>query len=535
MAFVEKYWTWLAILAIAITAALTLGPLIALGLPETHEHVRYALLTAAFREALAHGAWPPRWLPFAYGGWGYPTFVFYQPGFFWLSALFGLRLAVWLGTCAGGLGAYAAARALAGRGASLLCALLFLLTPYAAAELTVRGDLSELLAMLLVPWPVALLLWRDRHRALPLAEALALAALVWSHPVTALFAWLLWAVLAVALRRDHLRTALVALLALAWAAPYAWHVAAMAREVNLQAATGNYFDPARHVVRPWQLLDPRWDWGISQPDAMPDTMSFQLGLVHLLIALGGLVAGWRDRRLRWLAAAYGVGVVAMTVPAPWHLPVLRQVQFPWRLLSVTATPQALLAAGLDRVPASARRRWAAGALAVAVAAALAWPRFVAGRGTLDAAAAVREWQGNRMNRLENFAAMNEFLPRTAPPAAAPRHDEPIASLDGPGTATPTGDDWRIGMQVTAPRRTALRIRQLWLPGWRVVLDGERLPDAVLRQSLERDGTMRVVVPPGRHALQAWYDGPAGWPLVDAGAVGVALLAGAALNWRRPES
>lgn len=51
---------------------------------ESHELERYQELVDAFREAFLAGKYYPRWLPDLYGGYGYPTFVFYQPGyFFW--------------------------------------------------------------------------------------------------------------------------------------------------------------------------------------------------------------------------------------------------------------------------------------------------------------------------------------------------------------------------------------------------------------------------------------------------------------------
>src|SRR5215469_312906 len=40
------------------------------------------LRLAEFHNAFAAGAWYPRWMSKLYGGYGYPTFLFYQPGFF---------------------------------------------------------------------------------------------------------------------------------------------------------------------------------------------------------------------------------------------------------------------------------------------------------------------------------------------------------------------------------------------------------------------------------------------------------------------
>src|SRR5712692_6644014 len=83
-------------------------------LPHSFDVLRYLILSQLFSDAIAGGAWYPRWIPALNGGYGYPQFVFYQPGYFYLSHLFApvdaavLRAALTLSTVAlaGALGAY---------------------------------------------------------------------------------------------------------------------------------------------------------------------------------------------------------------------------------------------------------------------------------------------------------------------------------------------------------------------------------------------------------------------------------------------
>ena len=149
-----------AIPALLIALSLVpLSPLLVSGTwPVSHEISRYIVLLDGFRDAFLHGILYPRWLPDLFGGYGYPTFCFYQPGFFYAALPFSflpgyplvtMYLALLLLFSLGTVGIYKLCAELSGRTVGLLCAALFVLTPYLYVNLYVRGDLSELAAMLL--------------------------------------------------------------------------------------------------------------------------------------------------------------------------------------------------------------------------------------------------------------------------------------------------------------------------------------------------------------------------------------------------
>ena len=61
--------------------------------------------------------------------------------------------------------------------------------------------------------------------------------------------------------------------------------------------------------------------------------------------------------------------------------------------------------------------------------------------------------------------------------------------------------------VRSPAGTALRFYTYYFPGWRVSIDGERLPDSALRAETEY-GLLTVDVPAGEHrVLLRWSDTP----------------------------
>jgi hypothetical protein len=61
--------------------------------------------------------------------------------------------------------------------------------------------------------------------------------------------------------------------------------------------------------------------------------------------------------------------------------------------------------------------------------------------------------------------------------------------------------------VRSPQGTALQFYTYYFPGWRVYVDGERLPDEALRPDGVY-GLLTVDVPPGEHrVLLRWGDTP----------------------------
>jgi hypothetical protein len=426
--------------------------------PRTHEDARFAMLLGLFVDALSHGNVYPRWLPMLAGGYGYPTFVFYQPGSFYVAALCLLvvgsqKLATaWLValgvmSLVGVSGAYGLTKvclrmavrwdglgriedprnprnprsprnpratgpglneamerraelpgalpgALPGtlpgggpgrNGVVVVCGLfgaaMFALTPYAYVNLYVRGAFSEYASMMLLPWAALFVLKlvesvRDKQPATGACVGMVLSwsALIYCHPATSLVFFVVGAWLGLVLmvtelhdrasRQRFVGLAMVSgLAALALSSPYWYSVASMGAFVKLDHATTGYFASSRHMVYPHQLISRFWGFGTSEPGWQKDGMSMALGLPHALLALAGVVAGFagvmgvkrnfrggrRGALVVAAALAYGVLILLML---PWAaglwsgIKLLELIQFPWRLLSITATLQVMCMAGL---------------------------------------------------------------------------------------------------------------------------------------------------------------------------------------------
>lgn len=568
--------------------------------PDTHEGNRYQVLLQFHLDAFREGHWFPRWLPDMTGGYGYPLFVFYQPGFFLLAlpvalvtgnAALSVPIVVALLFATGGTGAFVLGRLLAGPNGGALAAGVFLLTPYHFVNLYVRGDLSELMAALLTPWPlVGLLLLEQatgRGRSClkgSLVLGIGLACIVVSHPITAFFLFPVLACIAVFLISAHAaatRSALVVEILTAFAfglaaSSFYWvHVLQMLPCASLSevGTTTSFFGVHRHTVEFHQFFSRAWGYGLSAPDSANDSMSFQLGLPHFLLALSGLAMGKKNRQTLFFGALYLLLILLMSPLAVWfwRIPFLKSIQFPWRILSVTAVIQMVCVLGwFDRT--AYRPKWSTPALGwiagvLVLPCLFFWqPKIRRVETMITVHPAVLQSVGDRCRQtagcrvsendrradpwrflklitrtpaqmktnppdLAEISASalalarasprrfynldrGEWLPKTARPELlpGPRHELLFLSVDGHLTADAGNSPYFISCRITPEASPAeVIVNQFYFPGWRVRLNGMEMPDERLRNQLTPDGRIRVIIPSTEsYHLEAWYDGPPHW-------------------------
>jgi hypothetical protein len=564
--------TYFAALAIVATAPLDGGRTWPLG----HDGLLCHYRLGHFREAMAQGILYPRWLPNAFGGYGYPTFVFYPPGFFYLAlpaALVFKKLttAVYFTLTGlffiGGWGAYWIGRQLADRAMGVFCAAMFVITPYAYVELYVRNALAEFSAMMLTPWPLGCLLWLSRaersnrvnlvlRSSAMTGLAVSLAAVIVCHPATALFLTLalIWASLRVAcdkttnvtealparrgiarIRWRFLSGSIAAMmLGMALAIPYWVPLFELKEHVEHAPAVEGYFTPSDHVVHVEQFFSPAWGYGPSTAGNNED-MPFSLGLPHFLLAIIGIVASWRRPFVQATGAAYLFLLMLMTaIAAPiWNtLPILDYVQFPWRILSVTGTLQVACIAGGHGIY-SRLNSWKAPALIAFLLIAVAWSyeQFVPSPKRInDADGRIAQTERSRLESFQTYAGRDEFTPKSAKQLRVlipPRKNRPLVTVADRSrdvTAAHGATEYSMDYTIGAGPPTILTINQVYFPGWEVMINGESVASKTLVRSVAPDGRIRV--PLNNEApcrVVAHYAGPPGG-LGRALAIGVSMMA-----------
>jgi hypothetical protein len=526
---------------------------------DAHDATNHVFFLTEFDAALRDGVWYPGWATDQALGYGYPTFVFYPPlpyyvaeGFHLLGAdqVAAIKWTFGLATVAAGLAMYLYVRHLAGRRRGFLAAAVYVYIPYHLVDLYVRAALGEYGAFVWMP----LCLWAF-HRLVeaPSARRLGLASLAYgglwlTHNPTGLsFTPLLAAyILTLLLRqpapwRQRLARAMAplgaALLGMGIAAalllPNLFERDAINQEQWVRAG----YNYALHFVQPAHLLSPAWGYAPGTPGT-EGGMSHQLGAVPVLLAGVAVVAACRGRglwrrphRQRVTILFYGGATLALLVimtplSAPlWaRVPIAGLIQFPWRLLALTAVTLAVLsgfAPGTLREvedeagSKSDGRRLHAPTLVLALVALGASLPYLQPQYTPTPASA-----GSPLLSIEfeleyedmrGMTAWTQEMPPTSPLVEQYLAGEPLVTAEvlAPGA---TVEMIRAGgasdeLWVRSPEGTALRFYTYYFPGWRVFVDGQRLPEAALRPETVY-GLLTVDMPAGEHrVLLRWGDTP----------------------------
>ena len=480
-----------------VGAALVVGwPLLVPAIYDTHDG-HYAMYNAAqFDVALRDGQFPVRWLPDLFGGRGLPHFVYYHPLAFYLTSLLhlsglgiiaSLKALLLLSLALSGFAMFGWLRGAMAVDAAAVGAVAYVLAPYRAVEVHVKGDPPAALAFVFMPLVLLAVRRAARgERGATALLALASAGLVLSHSVTALLALPALALYAVLELRGPALVAggarVLSGVALgAMLSAFSWLPAIIEQPlVHVDSALGIlFFDFREHFLAPWQWLSPLWGYHGSFAGTRDD-MAFQVGPIHAL-ALAVGVATWlrlhagEGRRIASWALTVSSVALLMTLAASrtvWEsMGPLRLVQFPWRLLSIVALGSAaMLAVVLSRF--SGPRLLAA----IAVAPALVTLGFAIATGNrwyglmtlLYGAAGGAAWLAYRARgrpaRMEApavcFLLAATAVPWTAVPAHAALRGEPAIVAIGEADLSP--DRVRLGIRRTTARddylpRTVARI------------------------------------------------------------------------------
>jgi len=440
-----------------------------------------------FSGLVAHGHLYPRWLPGSFGGLGSPSFEFYPPLAFWVTALVSaagdgsispllqLKLAALIALIGSGVSMRLWLNQLCPPPRALICALIYMAAPYHLVDYYARGAFAEFFAISLIPLVALGLLEtaRGRRRG-PAILAAGYGLLVFSHlPVALLTSVMLVAPYGLFLlwksRGGRLRFALAGGAALVCGAGLAacYLIPALTLQGQISAEYLWSLLPDRHVfTSPIAWADP------FQP-LLAATAGLEAGFAVLL--------GWRvwqagDRRpLYWAALTLGVFIVLSGfIPGFWSIPLMTKVQFPWRAISIEEFTLVTLAA-LSPWPTQKGLAVLLGVLAVAdPGMTFDLKNLVLGRPN-----AQRYEAGHVEALLRTSTDAAEYLPHgmLRIEGIQPVPMIPLATLAALPLATSSlsaaSDDPMTGAITLAPAPGARRIvlRRFYFTGWRVTCDG----------------------------------------------------------------
>ncbi len=426
---------------------------------------------------------------------------------------------------------------------ALLAALLYIYAPYHLLDIYVRAALAETMLLAWLPW-VFLAFdrlitkgtsagWQGRL----LRAALSFAGLLLTHvlallavtPLLAAFIlfrlWMVWRNKQKWISETTLAaTAGVAALLLSaiFVLPLLVEGPLLAQEVYIT----DTYDYARHWVQWGQFFSSFWGYGYSDdPVGANDGIGFQLGALLVILAIGGLmlfVSAGVERGLRsllgflLLAALAVLVVMTPAAAALWSaVPTLAVVQFPWRLLLLTAFLLSALGGltiwglGQSWLRCENRHSQNAAALLLGLLVVLASNTYT----QASSLQAIEPWREDGRAVFEFEAEHPDMLgytqqveerftqsPLTEQYALADFSNDKLERL---GILADTGQvlghysrGHSFGGEVEMDSAGVVQVRVYDFPGWQVQLDGQ----PVVHRVSPPYGLIELDVPDGRHQI-----------------------------------
>jgi len=348
-----------------------------------HDYTHVARI-AEMSRSLQAGELPVQWSQNFGNGYGMPLFLFYGPLPFYIGGIVHLlgatgitamKFLFLLSNFLAFVGMYHLMRRW-GRTSGLLAATAFLWAPYRALDIYVRGALSEVFALSLLPW---ILHWSfaiaEKRRASWFLVAITVAAVILTHNLTAVialpFLFVISALFLFFQHRNFWKNFLTLLLSyIAGAALSAFYTLPLLAEKSftiVDEITGGYFDYHLHFLFLRQFFTATWGY-TGSTYGPEDGISFHLGravlamgIIATLYATTKLIKGVRTERRSFqsliqserksllvlvtsIALAISLFLTLGRSTFVWEsVPFLAYLQFPWRFLTIATVFLSMLA------------------------------------------------------------------------------------------------------------------------------------------------------------------------------------------------
>lgn len=332
-----------------------ISPYLTKGVPYTHDGENHLARFANYKVALREGQLPPRFAPNLNNHYGYPVFNYNYPlanilsvpfSVLGISYEFTFKILMISAFAIGGWGAYSWLKAmrLGNEKTRVLSVVSYLLAPFTVNLVYVRGNIGEAWALALFPW----LLWlthqfKNSKRVSYFSTSAIITGFLLSHNVSVLFGGLIWFIYTLIIFKKDWEEwrRLLWKGGLAFGMSLWFWLPAMIEKNQIildDAGLSNQF--GNHFVKFTQLITSPLQFGFSHA-APINTMSLSVGLSgFIFLVLGTLLAFKKQRKsltkkYLWLSVIMGWMLFTLQTPLSsgfWYsLPLVRFIQFPWRL------------------------------------------------------------------------------------------------------------------------------------------------------------------------------------------------------------
>jgi len=566
-----------------------LWPLLRAGFFVSDDGLFHVYRVSALADAWSHGVLYPRLFPEFGFGYGQAVLNFYAPLTYVPGALpaslgvnpaTAVEITIALGFVLAALAIYGYTRSLWGPVGGVLAAVAYTYFPYHLADAYLRGAVPEFLAFIWLPlilWSATDLFRKERGTSPLLWGTLAWAGLIFTHNLTALMMapiWIAYVLLMAAWTRRWRRLIGAAgslALALGLSAPLWLPFLVESRWVGIALGPS---DGYRRHLAPLDLAvqwQPLYQYRVQHGGVADHPVSWLTALLFLLVF--GLFVYRLVRRQRITNApvvGFGLALMAasafmITLPSLliWEslAPILANLQYPWRFLTLTALGFAMCLGALPSLLWTSPRtrggqgeslessvtsvspwfnvraswKWillAAGAVALILQPLITAPAQPLPFSAADAWAPDRMWREDAEAGQVGATWTGEFMPLTVTeqrwalgrPSEDAHVGTPLAPRPDVRLARVGYDQAALEVKSAAP--LSIRLHQFHLPAWRAWLDGQ----PIATRPTGELGLVTADLPAGGGNL-AFRFGPAPEWLLAAALAVIAALIWAGLAWR----
>lgn len=367
-----------ALLFILAISIFTSFPLLRPGLHSIHDDQQVARLYL-YDSAIKDGQMPPRIVSELGFGFGYPLFVFYPPMVYMLGEVVhqlgfnfvnSIKIVFFLSILLSGYAMYFFVKKYLGNLAATLSALFWVLLPYRAIDVYVRGALSEAFAFVWVPivFMTFLNLAERQNRKNVATCAVAISGLLLTHnlifiAMTVMLPFIVAFSIYAKKNKYHIFLSLLTALFFACLlTAFFWLPSLLEKNKTIvdQILLTELASYSIHFVYPQQLWNSAWGFGGSAAGDL-DGLSFKVGKLHILSSLFALVLvllhkfyspnknylqSKKQNQLTLLMTLVLVLSVFMTTKYSnfvWEtIEPLAYLQFPWRFLILVGFASSVL-------------------------------------------------------------------------------------------------------------------------------------------------------------------------------------------------
>lgn len=482
------------VMCFAVFAAL---PLFRPGFLPTHDGEYHLIRFHEFETMLKNGYWFPRWAPGLNSGYGVPLFNFHYPLPDYLGVLFhslgfsladSFKLVLATGYLSAVIFCFVWLSNKFSKSVAAAAAIVFAYVPYWFVELYVRGEVGEVLAL---AW--FMLIFVGVEKKWFVVVALAYAALVLSHNILALMFTPVLLGYIFLTRPKYLSAIFIGL----GISAYFWFPALAEQKYVTGLNNVNYQD---YFPALYQLLVPSWGTGLSGTSSMGNEMSYQIGVMPLLIFFAGLMYGLKERTeikkiLRYLLILAGLSaffILDYSLPV-WSLfPFLPLVQYPWRILVMFVPITGFLAAYLFFRLSKMYIIWPVTLLAVILSYSYTRPAIYLPR--------TDTYYLTRTNFTDGTSSLGNSFSTIWTAWKQERPVKRIEFVKGTGQINKfTEKPLEYNFSVNTTDSGILRVNTLYYPGWKVLIDGKNQ-----LISYKDDGLINFSILSGVHKIKTIF-------------------------------